>query len=422
MGVAVRTPREFTVTDEGMMVAIGRQLGTTVEKVQLYEETRRAYDHLRQTQEQLLQSEKMSAIGQLISGVAHELNNPLTAIMGYSQLLEGEQLDPRVRDFVDKIHKQALRTHKIVQNLLSFARQRKPEKAAVDIRRVVEDTLALRDYDLKLNNIVVERDFQPAAPLVVVDAHQMEQVFLNIVNNAVDAMLETARQGSLWVRVYTQDGMVCTEFQDTGPGLKDPSRVFDPFYTTKGVGKGTGLGLSICYGIVKEHGGQVKAANHADGGAIFQILLPASIEAADTALKPKAPPQRAISGRVLIVDDEEAVLDFEREVLSSAGAEVVAVSSGQQAIELLQTEDFDALVIDGKMPGLDGPDVYQWIAQNRPGLERRVLLSVSDISDPDLRKFIRDFGVRCIVKPFQVPDLISMMRRILERGRVVSAT
>jgi two-component system NtrC family sensor kinase len=421
MGISSRTAREYSITDEGLMVAIGRQLATTVEKVRLYEETRRAYDDLRLAQEQLLQSEKMSAIGQLISGVAHELNNPLTAIMGYSQLLEGEQLDPRVRDFVDKIHKQALRTHKIVQNLLSFARQRKPEKSAVDIRRVVEDTLALRDYDLKLNNIVVEREFQPDMPLVVVDAHQIEQVFLNIVNNAVDAMLEIAKQGSLQVRVYAHDDMVCAEFRDSGPGMKDPNRVFDPFYTTKGVGKGTGLGLSICYGIVKEHGGQVKASNHPDGGAIFQIYLPMGAEAADTSLKPRVATVHSISGRVLLVDDEDAVLDFEREVLSSAGADVVAVTSGQSAIDLLQTEDFDALVIDGKMPGMDGPELYHWIAQNHPGLERRVLLSVSDISDSELRKFIRDHGVRCIVKPFQVPDLLSMMRRILERGRAVSA-
>ena len=422
LGVGSRTQRDFTVTDDSLMVAIGRQLATTIEKVRLYEETRRAYDHLRLTQEQLLQSEKMSAVGQLISGVAHELNNPLTAIMGYSQLLESEQLEPRTHDFVDKIHKQALRTHKIVQNLLSFARQRKPEKTAVDIRRVVEDTLALRDYDLRLNNIVVQRDFGTPVPTVVVDAHQMEQVFLNIVNNAVDAMLERSRQGTLRVRVFLEDGMVCIEFHDTGPGIKDPNRVFDPFYTTKGVGKGTGLGLSICYGIIKEHGGMVRASNHSGGGAVFHIALPAGAQMSGSEERPRADAAPPISGRILLVDDEAAVLDFEREVLSAAGAEVVAVSNGQQAIELLQSDDFDALVVDGKMPGLDGPDVYRWIAENRPGLERRLLLSVSDISDPDLRTFIRERGVRCIVKPFQVPDLLSMMRRMLQHRHVASAS
>ena len=152
--------REYTSNDENLLVAIGRQLATTIEKVRLYEETCRAYEDLRRTQEQLLQSEKMSAVGQLIAGVAHELNNPLTAILGYAQLLESEGLHDRATDFVTKLFKQAQRTHRVVQNLLSFARQRKPQKEQVDIRKVVEETLALRDYDLKVNDINLEREIE----------------------------------------------------------------------------------------------------------------------------------------------------------------------------------------------------------------------------------------------------------------------
>ena len=170
--------------------------------MQLYEETCRAYEDLRHTQEQLLQSEKMSAVGQLIAGVAHELNNPLTAILGYAQLLESEGLNERAQDYVGKMFKQAQRTHRVVQNLLSFARQRKPERSEVDIRKVLEETLTLRDYDLKVNNIVVEKDLGTEAALVVADPHQIEQVFLNIINNAVDAVLEAGRSGKLKIRVY----------------------------------------------------------------------------------------------------------------------------------------------------------------------------------------------------------------------------
>ena len=195
LGIGSREDRPFSETDQRLLVAIARQLATTIEKVRLYEETCRAYENLRRTQEQLLQSEKMSAIGQLISGVAHEINNPLTAILGYAQLLENEGLGDKARDFVAKLFKQAQRTQRLVQNLLSFARQRKPEKKQVDIRQVLDDTLALRDFDFNLRNISVNREIAAELPPVIADAHQMEQVFLNIINNAVDAMLEYERAG-----------------------------------------------------------------------------------------------------------------------------------------------------------------------------------------------------------------------------------
>src|SRR5215469_6059262 len=249
MGLCSNLGYQYSSNDENLLVAISRQLATTIEKVRLYEETCRAYEDLRKTQEQLLQSEKMSAVGQLIAGVAHELNNPLTAILGYAQLLESEGLNDRASDFVRKLFKQAQRTHRVVQNLLSFARQRTPQKQEVDLRKVVEETLGLRDYDLNVNNILVERDIPAEVPAVTADPHQLEQVFLNIINNAVDAILEAAKGGGrLKVRVHHTDGHLGVEFLDTGVGIKDPNRIFDPFYTTKSVGKGTGLGLSICYG------------------------------------------------------------------------------------------------------------------------------------------------------------------------------
>src|SRR4029077_12212696 len=246
---------------------------------------------------------KMSAVGQLIAGVAHELNNPLTAILGYAQLLESEGLGERAADFVSKLFKQAQRTHRVVQNLLSFASQRKPQKELVDICKVLDETLALRDYDLKVNDIQVERDFEAGLPAVTADPHQLEQVFLNIINNGVDAMLEAGRGGSLKVRVYAHEGNVVTEFQDSGPGIKEPNRIFDPFYTTKSVGKGTGLGLSICYGIVKEHGGDISARNRESGGAVIQIRLPGSGRADATeqvvagAARQRGLPGRGVSGK-----------------------------------------------------------------------------------------------------------------------------
>jgi two-component system NtrC family sensor kinase len=274
LSISSATPNQFSDTDRSLALAIARQLSNSVEKVLLYVETARAYDNLRNTQEQLLQSEKMSAIGQLISGVAHELNNPLTAILGYAQLLETESISERAQDYVRKLYRQTQRTHRIVQNLLSFSRQRKPIQSQVDLCRVLEDTLSLRSYDLKLNNVTVERDIPSAVPFVTGDAHQIEQVFLNIINNSVDAMMDAAQSGFLRIRIFQEGSKVCVEFRDSGPGLKDSSKIFDPFYTTKKIGKGTGLGLSMCYGIVKEHGGDITAFNHEEKGAVFMVKFP----------------------------------------------------------------------------------------------------------------------------------------------------
>jgi PAS domain S-box-containing protein len=419
MGVASRKQQMFSDRDEGLMIALGRQLANSIEKVRLYEETSKAYDHLRRTQEQLLQSEKMSAVGQLISGVAHELNNPLTAILGYAQLLESEQLTEHQHEFVNKLYKQAQRTHRVVQNLLSFARQRKPAKMPVDVRRIVEDTLALRDYDLNLHNIVVEKHFDQQVPPVVADAHQLEQVFLNIINNAVDAMLEHARGGHLEVTIIALDANVSLEFHDSGPGIKEVNRIFDPFYTTKSVGKGTGLGLSICYGIIKEHGGDIRAFNHSSAGACVQVILP-------TVAIPAEAPKTAVAGgraiplqgRVLIVDDEEAVLEFEREVLKGAGADVVGVDSGESAVARLEQDAFDAVLVDSSMPGkLNGIDVYHWIAKERPDMAAKVIFTLSSLSDQGFREFLEENHIYSISKPFEVSDLIAITGQAIQRRK-----
>jgi len=416
MGIASKEDRHYSSNDENLLVAISRQLATTIEKVQLYEETCRAYEDLRRTQEQLLQSEKMSAVGQLISGVAHELNNPLTAILGYAQLLEGAGLDHRSADYVRKLFKQAQRTHRVVQNLLSFARQRKPQKQEVDVRKVLEESLTLRDYDLKVNNVALEREIPEDVPSVVADPHQLEQVFLNIINNALDAMVENGASGVLKVRVFKKDAFVCVEFDDSGPGIKDPSRIFDPFYTTKSVGKGTGLGLSICYGIVKEHGGEIVARNREEGGATIEVRLLASEKPAlpETAASPRR--ESLLAGRVLLVEDEEAVMEFERDVLVGAGAEVTTSMSVEDTQERLRSGSFDVVVMNGRMPGgCSAPEMYQWIATNSPGLEKGLLLTFSSVIDAETRSFLQEHGLPSLAKPFEVADLISQVRRLSQR-------
>jgi PAS domain S-box-containing protein len=427
MGLRSQAEYQYSSGEENLMVAISRQLATTIEKVRLYEETCKAYEDLRRTQEQLLQSEKMSAVGQLIAGVAHELNNPLTAILGYAQLLESEGLNERAQDYVAKMFKQAQRTHRVVQNLLSFARQRKPERAEVDIRKVLDETLTLRDYDLKVNNIVVKKDFGEQPAPVVADPHQIEQVFLNIINNAVDAVMESGRSGRLKIRVYCQRGEVCVQFADDGPGIKDPKRIFDPFYTTKSVGKGTGLGLSICYGIVKEHGGDITAHNAAEGGAVIEVRLPMSAAAAAVVdAAPAVAPRRegAIQGRVLLVEEEDAVLEFERDVLAGAGANVVTASRSEDVKTRLLSEPFDLLIMNGKMPAdWNAKEAYLWLRQNCAEMEKHVLFTFSNGVEPgDERVFLQENDVPYLVKPFEVAELISQARRLLHKTHAAAAS
>lgn len=426
MGLCNHLGYEYSSNDENLLVAISRQLATTIEKVRLYEETCRAYEDLRKTQEQLLQSEKMSAVGQLIAGVAHELNNPLTAILGYAQLLESEGLNARAQDYVSKLFKQAQRTHRVVQNLLSFARQRTPRRDEVDIRKVLDETLTLRDYDLKINNIKVERDIPAEPALVVADPHQIEQVFLNIINNAVDAILETGRPGKLKISIGSHNGQIATQFTDNGPGIKDPKRIFDPFYTTKGVGKGTGLGLSICYGIVKEHGGDITANNAPGGGALIEIRLPAAVAAHAEPEAPKSAPrlhEGVIAGRVLLVEEEEAILEFERDVLVGAGATVVTARSSQDVKTRLLSEHFDAIIMNGKMPDQwSAKESYPWLKENCSTMERHILYTFSNSMEPgDSRAFLQENNVPYLVKPFEVAELISQARKLLQKAQAAGA-
>lgn len=429
MGISRSPANEYSNNDENLLLAIGRQLSTTVEKVRLYEETCKAYDDLRRTQEQLLQSEKMSAVGQLIAGVAHELNNPLTAILGYAQLLESEKLDPKALEYVGKIFKQGQRTHRVVQNLLSFARQRKPQKEQFDVIKVLEEALLLRDYDMKVGNIRLQRDFQADIPAVFGDPHQLEQVFLNVINNGIDAMTgEGPSEGNkpehrFEVRVFAAESSVAIEFHDSGPGIQEPHRIFEPFYTTKNVGKGTGLGLSICYGIVKEHNGEISARNGGDGGAIIEIKLPSAGRAAvQQAIPETLPREMALKGSILLVEDEESVLEFERDVLSGAGAQVTTATSVETMKTLLAQGRFDAMIVNGKMPGATTvQETCTWLQDSYPQFTGHFLFTFSNLAETEVRQFLEQNHVRYLVKPFEVGDLITNTRRLMAKARGAAA-
>jgi PAS domain S-box-containing protein len=418
LAVGSRTRREFTPADLNLLGATGTQFAAAIEKSLLYEEARQAYDNLRRAQEQLVQSEKMAAVGQLISGVAHELNNPLTAILGYSQLLaSSDGMSQTGVEYVEKLHKQAQRTHRIVQNLLSFSRQQKPERLTIDLNRILEDTLGLRDYDLRVNNIQVHRDLAADLPPTAADPHQLQQVFLNIFNNAVDAILDKDKRGDIWIRSSVEDNQILVEFTDSGPGVQDPSRVFDPFYTTKPIGKGTGLGLSICYGIISEHGGRIRVRNSPPRGATFSVTLPVQSATERAGPNPSELPQRAAAGRVLVVDDEEAVLELEREILEARGFSVRIARSGREAQQILSCEAVDLVVTDLKMPGeITGKELYDWISRRHPDLAGRVVFTMSDARSDEVKASLEGKGCEVIQKPFDLERFAKAIHRALRRA------
>ena len=247
------------------------------DRVRLLEEAETSVNNLRKLQTQIVQSEKLASLGQLAAGAAHEINNPLTAILGFSDLLADDStLSEKARVTAGKIRDQARRTKTLVGNLLSFARQVPVERTLLDINTVVANAVQLRTLDLKSSTVKIELLPESVLPSVRGDGNQLVQVFFNIISNAVDAM-EGAHGGVLTIKTMRNRGNVAVMFTDSGPGIKEPHRVFDPFYTTKPVGKGTGLGLSICFGIIEEHGGKIFCYNGQHGGAVFRVELAAML-------------------------------------------------------------------------------------------------------------------------------------------------
>ncbi len=363
----------------------------------------------RRLRDQLLQSEKMSAVGQLVSGVAHELNNPLAGVMGYTQLIMTRPLDAKLRSDLERVFGEAQRAAKIVQNLLTFARKHKPERRFLGLNGIVEKTLEMRAYELRVSNIEVETDLDPDLPRTLLDFHQMQQVILNIVTNAEQAMLEAHGRGRLAIGSRAPADRIVLRIEDDGPGIPPENRqkVFDPFFTTKPVGKGTGLGLSICDGIVKEHGGTLRVESAPGGGTAFIVELPILKADEPRPPEPKLPPQLPrVQGRsILVVDDEASIQDFLVEILTRDGYQVDTAGSGTSALAKMERRAYDLVISDLKMPGMSGAELYDTIRSTRPGQAGRILFTSGDTLSPTTDAFLRRHGHSALIKPFTFEDL-----------------
>jgi two-component system NtrC family sensor kinase len=384
-------------------------------------ELERAMQQVKTTQGQLIQSEKLSAVGQFVAGVAHELNNPLTAVVGFAELLQASATDEKMRGHLDRLAKSAHRCHKIVHNLLSFARQHPPERRAVDLRVIAEEVLDIMAYEFRTSDITIVRDYAPDLPATMADPHQLQQVFVNILSNARQAIEPVRREGRITVRTRRQGELVVIEFEDNGPGIRADhlARIFDPFFTTKPVGKGTGLGLSLCYGIVQEHGGRIVARSEIGHGAVFAIELPvAQTRAAPAVITPASasPFPKAAAGSsgktVLVIDDEQWILDLAGELLRAEGHAVETAQGGSQALEVLGRRKFDVIVSDWKMPGLNGVRLYEHLCATDAAAAKRVLFMTGDVVSDTFQDFLREHGLTCLSKPFATREFRAAVAKV----------
>ena len=381
-------------------------------------ERKRLEDQARDLYQQLLQAEKLAALGQTISGVAHELNNPLATILTWAERLSQRPVDEQTRRGLDAILGESERAAKIVRNLLTFARKRHTTRAMVDLNQVVRETLALRGYEQHLSNISILEALASGLPHVFADPHQIQQVLLNLIINAEQAMLGANGRGTLIIRTWhdLQRDAVVLEVHDDGPGVPEEvqPRIFDPFFTTKEVGKGTGLGLTVAYAIVQEHGGRITVKSTPGGGASFHVELPAG----ESPLKPavvaaERTPHPGSSASVLVVEDEAALGAAVSEALVDAGFTVRLASDGLEALERVKEQPYDLIVCDLKMPRLDGTAFYRRLEAENAAMARRVLFVTGDVAGTEAERFLEETGCRWLPKPFRLKDLLKVAGEML---------
>ena len=381
-------------------------------------DVKQAEAELQQQEERLLQSEKLTMMGSLLAGVAHELNNPLAAVMVQSDLLLEETAQSHLSEQAQMIRQGIERCIHVVQTFLAFARQQSPQRASAALNQIVDDALSLLSYSFRLDRIEVERQLDPQLPVIWADPHQISQVMMNLATNAHQAMRESAPPRRLTVATQASETHVALVIEDTGPGIPEAlrERVFEPFFTTKPVGEGTGLGLSFCKGIIESHGGRIAVENAPQRGAVFRIELPIGSAPPAAAVDPTPPVQAGHQGkRILIIDDEDSIRRALSRLLSRDGYRVETAANGRLALEQIELTAYDLLICDWRMPELDGQGFYQALQEANPDLCRRVIFLTGDVLSPDLEAFIDQSQAARLHKPFNAAACRQIVHQTLQR-------
>src|SRR6266446_3572332 len=412
-------PRIVERASRPVLDAAGRQLG----RVEIF----RDLTAQRVFQSKLLQTEKLAALGQMVSGIAHELSNPLTTILGYAQrLLTAQDASERTEE-VRQIYQEAERASKILRQLLLNARETLPERRLVSLNHIAQRAMELQRFSLAAEKIRVEIDLDPALPFVHGDPGQLQQVLMNLMGNAQQALEQQGRGGTIRIRTKRiRERRVLLEVEDDGPGIPQAiqARIFDPFFTTKPAGVGTGLGLAIVLSVVREHAGQVHVSSPPKGGAVFRIELPAASEAvqeftealmATGGENPLATAFETAKGAcVLVVEDEPTVARLIADVLEDEGMHVDVLLDGRAALDLAARNHYDLVICDMKMPGLDGQHFYKSLERAKNPLRERFLFVTGDIVAAQTREFLERNHLPHVAKPFGVEELTEEVQGVLK--------
>ena len=373
----------------------------------------------RNMQQQIYHTRTMTSIGEMASGVAHEINNPLTSVIGFSQLLMQRDVDEKLKEDLKVINDGAQRVASIVKRLLTFARQHKPERGYIDINEIIKVTLNLRKYELDTGSVEVITQYDPELPYTMADAGQIQQVFLNILINAEVAMKSADGRGKLLIKTERKNDVICISFNDNGPGISKDGidKIFNPFFTTKAVGEGTGLGLSICHGIIAEHNGKIYVKSEKGEGATFFVELPIT-NRSDQVLEPETKsegPKKVVNARILIVDDEDAVRKYLNRFLNAEGYTVECTNNAYDAFNMIKNNRYGLILLDIKMPGINGIEMYHRLQETSRSLASKVIFITGDVMAPDIKQFISSEKVSCIAKPFDNEQLRNEINNILDQ-------
>lgn len=399
-------------------------------------------------QMQLLQAEKLSSIGQMVSGIAHEINNPLTGIMGFSQmLLMRNDFDNEAREAMTMIRDESQRAKKIVSDLLTFGRKHKPEKKVYSVNEIVSDALKMREGEIRRSNIRLIRLFEEKFALnVYANRYQLQQVVINLLNNAVDALKDVKREKEIKVRTILEKTKVKIEIEDNGYGIDESvqSRIFDPFFTTKGVGEGTGLGLSISYGIIKEHKGRITIKSRIGKNTVFSVELPqakrkfsatddsapeeineyGSIKPQKDKIQPikdkKQGAVRSLSSdtksfkgkKVLVIDDEVVILKLLSRFMEIKGILIDTASNGEKGLQLIKENPYDMILSDYAMPGINGKNIYEEVVRFDRSITKKLFFMTGDIKD-ETRIFFNENNIRYLLKPFNLNKVSELLEENL---------
>src|SRR5213080_3284264 len=371
---------------------------------------------VRERTQQLVQTEKLATMGSLLAGVAHELNNPLTVVIGQAHLLREGEAGGSLVQRAQKIHTAADRCVRIVRNFLALARQHTPERREVRLNDVAREAVELLAYESRTGNVEVVLDLTEDLPTLWADAHRLHQVLVNLIVNAQHAMrgVTSARRLTLTTRFDRERDRVWLEVGDTGSGIPPEirARIFEPFFTTKPSGQGTGLGLSLCHGIVEEHGGRIEVESEVGRGTVFVIRLPVTTPERPPEAKAPEVVDTSIAKRILIVDDEPDVTDLLADILAIDGHRVDKACNGAIALQKLRERPYDVILSDLRMPELDGPGLHDEVGRLDGGLAQRFIFITGDTLNLETKSFLERVGAPTVTKPFDLHQVRRAVHRI----------